>query len=163
MIIETEHLKNRRTWIAGIAATTLLAASLAACKQEQQGEKTGQALPVMVVSSQPIELEETYSASIRGRQDVDIIPQVSGRITRLCVKEGEQVAKGQVLAVIDQTPYQAALRIAIANVSAAHVFICYKTIAHRYHDCHIAKVYKNDQTAKLFWNIIYFIARKNGF
>ena len=119
MIIETEHLKNRRTWIAGIAATTLLAASLAACKQEQQGEKTGQALPVMVVSSQPIELEETYSASIRGRQDVDIIPQVSGRITRLCVKEGEQVAKGQVLAVIDQTPYQAALRIAIANVSAA--------------------------------------------
>ena len=110
---------NRRTWIAGITATTLLAASLAACKQEQQGEETGQALPVMVVSSQPIELEETYSASIRGRQDVDIIPQVSGRIIRLCVKEGEQVATGQVLAVIDQTPYQAALRIAIANVSAA--------------------------------------------
>lgn len=73
----------------------------------------------MVVSSQPIELEETYSASIRGRQDVDIIPQVSGRIIRLCVKEGEQVKTGQVLAVIDQTPYQAALRIAIANVSAA--------------------------------------------
>ena len=35
------------------------------------------------------------------------------------MKEGEQVATGQVLAVIDQTPYQAALRIAIANVSAA--------------------------------------------
>lgn len=67
---------NRRTWIAGITATTLLAASLAACKQEQQGEETGQALPVMVVSSQPIELEETYSASIRGRQDVDIIPSI---------------------------------------------------------------------------------------
>ena len=64
-------MMNRRTWIAGITATTLLAASLAACKQEQQGEETGQALPVMVVSSQPIELEETYSASIRGRQDVE--------------------------------------------------------------------------------------------
>lgn len=112
-------MMNRRTWIAGITATTLLAASLAACKQEQQGEETGQALPIMVVSSQPIEFEESYSASIRGRQDVDIIPQVSGRIIRLCVKEGEQVATGQVLAVIDQTPYQAALRIAIANVSAA--------------------------------------------
>ena len=73
----------------------------------------------MVVSSQPIEFEESYSASIRGRQDVDIIPQVSGRIIRLCVKEGEQVKTGQVLAVIDQAPYQAALRIAIANVSAA--------------------------------------------
>lgn len=54
-------MMNRRTWIAGITATTLLAASLAACKQEQQGEETGQALPVMVVSSQPVELEETYS------------------------------------------------------------------------------------------------------
>ena len=39
--------------------------------------------------------------------------------TRLCVKEGEQVKTGQVLAVIDQVPYQAALRTARANVSAA--------------------------------------------
>ena len=50
---------------------------------------------------------------------MDIIPQVSGRIIRLCVKEGEQVKTGQVLAVIDQVPYQAALRTARANVSAA--------------------------------------------
>lgn len=57
-------------------------------------------------------VQETYSAAIRGRQDVDIIPQVSGRITRLCVKEGERVRTGQVLAVIDQVPYQAALRTA---------------------------------------------------
>ena len=110
---------NRRTWIAGVTVTAILAVSLTACKQERKEQETGQTLPVMVVSSQPIEFEETYSASIRGRQDVDIIPQVSGRIIRLCVKEGEQVATGQVLAVIDQTPYQAALRIAIANVSAA--------------------------------------------
>ncbi len=79
----------------------------------------GQTLPVMVVSSRPVEFQETYSAAIRGRQDVDIIPQVSGRITRLCVKEGERVRTGQVLAVIDQVPYQAALRTARANVSAA--------------------------------------------
>ena len=52
---------------------------------------------------------------------------------------------------------------AIDKVRQKVVFICYKTIAHRYHDCHIAKVYKNDQTAKLFWNIIYFVARKSGF
>ena len=110
---------NRRTWIAGITATTLLAVSLTACKQEQKEQEKGQALPVMVVSSRPVEFEEPYSASIRGRQDVDIMPQVSGRITRLCVKEGERVRIGQVLAVIDQMPYQAALRTAIANVNAA--------------------------------------------
>ena len=110
---------NRRTWIAGVTVTAILAVSLTACKQERKEQETGQTLPVMVVSSQPIEFEETYSASIRGRQDVDIIPQVSGRIIRLCVKEGEQVKTGQVLAVIDQVPYQAALRTARANVSAA--------------------------------------------
>ncbi len=112
-------MKNRQTWIAGITATTLLAASLTACKQEEKEQETGQALPVMVVSSRPVEFEEPYSASIRGRQDVDIMPQVSGRITRLCVKEGERVRIGQVLAVIDQVPYRAALRTAQANVSAA--------------------------------------------
>ena len=110
---------NRRTWIVGVAAMTFWAVSLAACKPEQQGKKTGQTLPVMMVSSRPVEFQETYSASIRGRQDVDIMPQVSGRITRLCVKEGERVRNGQVLAVIDQVSYQAALRTARANVSAA--------------------------------------------
>lgn len=110
---------NRRTWIAGVTATALLAASLTACKPEQQEQETGQVLPVMVVSSRTVEFQETYSASIRGRQDVDIMPQVSGRISRLYVKEGERVKSEQVLAVIDQVPYLAALRTAQANVSAA--------------------------------------------
>ena len=112
-------MMNRRTWIAGITVTSLLAALLTACKQEQREQEMRQTLPVMVVSSRAVEFQESYSASIRGRQDVDIVPQVSGRITRLCVKEGEQVKTGQVLAVIDQVPYQAALRTAQANVSAA--------------------------------------------
>lgn len=92
---------------------------LTGCKQSKEETESAQSLPVLTVSEQPVELTETFSASIRGRQDVDIIPQVSGRITRLCVKEGERVRRGQVLAIIDQVPYQAALRTAVANVSAA--------------------------------------------
>ena len=112
-------MMNRRIWIADVTAMAILAASLTACKKEQKEQETGQTLPVMVVSSRPVEFQETYSASIRGRQDVDIMPQVSGRITRLCVKEGKRVRTSQVLAVIDQVPYRAALRTAQANVSAA--------------------------------------------
>lgn len=92
---------------------------LTSCKQSAEETETVQSLPVIIVSEQPVELKETFSASIRGRQDVDIIPQVIGRIMRLCVKEDDRVRRGQTLAVIDQAPFQAALRTAVANVSAA--------------------------------------------
>lgn len=92
---------------------------LTCCKPSTDETGTAPSLSVLTVSEQQVDLTETFSASIRGRQDVDIIPQVSGRITRLYVKEGERVRRGQVLAVIDQAPYQAALRTAVANVSAA--------------------------------------------
>ena len=59
----------------------------------------------------------SYSATIRGRQDIDIYPQVSGTIERLCVTEGEKVRKGQILFVIDQVPYKAALNTAIATLN----------------------------------------------
>lgn len=74
---------------------------------------------VMNISAADRELQTVYSAAIRGRQDIDIYPQVSGTLTRLCVEEGQAVRKGQILFVIDQVPYIAALRIAEANVEAA--------------------------------------------
>ncbi len=92
---------------------------LTGCKPSTDETGTAPSLSVLTVSEQQVDLTETFSASIRGRQDVEIIPQVSGRITRLYVKEGERVRRGQVLAVIDQVPYQAALRMAVANVRAA--------------------------------------------
>ena len=46
-------------------------------------------------------------------------PQVSGTITQVCVEEGSHVQKGQVLFVIDQVPYEAALQKAEAAVATA--------------------------------------------
>lgn len=74
---------------------------------------------VITVSAGPVEINESYSAAIRGKQDIEIYPQVSGKITELCVTEGQRVRKGEVMFVIDQVPYRAALRTAIANVHAA--------------------------------------------
>lgn len=97
----------------------MLAASVVSCGPGAGGPDSEKTLPVMVVSSCNMEVSETYSSSIRGLQDVEIVPQVSGRIVRLCVKEGENVKRGQVLAVIDRVPYEAALRTAEANVAVA--------------------------------------------
>ena len=73
----------------------------------------------MTISTTDRELQTIYSAAIRGRQDIDIYPQVSGTLTKLCVEEGQTVRRGQVLFIIDQVPYLAALRTAEANVEAA--------------------------------------------
>lgn len=124
--IKTEQLSLRAlkdTCIYNIIKMVVLSGvcvlQLTGCNQSKEETEIAQSPSVLTVSEQPVELTESFSASIRGRQDVDIIPQVSGRITRLCVKEGERVRRGQVLAIIDQVPYQAALRTAVANVSAA--------------------------------------------
>ena len=74
---------------------------------------------VLTVETTDREVPTNYSATIRGRQDIDIYPQVGGTISQLCVTEGQQVAKGQTLFIIDQVPYKAALQTAEANVEAA--------------------------------------------
>lgn len=60
-----------------------------------------------------------YAATLKGRQDVEIRPQVSGTITEICIEEGAVVHKGQPLFIIDQVPYKAALQTAEANVEVA--------------------------------------------
>ena len=52
-------------------------------------------------------------------QDVEIRPKVSGFITKLCVKEGQAVKAGQLLFVIDNVTYAAAVRQAKAAVNSA--------------------------------------------
>ncbi len=97
----------------------IVAGLLCACGNNGQEEYGGQAYPVITVQPDSITVEESYSASIQGRQDVEIYPQVTGTITKVCVKEGEKVTKGKVLFIIDQVPYRAALLEATANVHSA--------------------------------------------
>lgn len=81
---------------------------------EQQQE-----YPALTVGQSDVTIEDVFSATIEGRQDVEIYPQLSGKISKVCIKEGQSVKQGQILFVIDQVPYKAALRMATANVHAA--------------------------------------------
>ena len=98
----------------------MLLCSLAAvgCKQAPPAQmETG--YEVMTLSPADRMISSTYSATIRGRQDIDIYPQVSGTLTKVSVTEGQRVKKGQTLFIIDQVPYEAALQTALANVESA--------------------------------------------
>lgn len=73
----------------------------------------------LAVSNSDKTITSEYSATIKGRQDIAIMPQVGGTLTKLCVEEGQKVRKGQVMFIIDQVPYKAAYETAKANVEAA--------------------------------------------
>lgn len=77
--------------------------------------------PTVIVRYADKTLSTSYSATIRGRQDIAIYSQVSGKITDVRVTEGQFVRSGQVLFVVDQVPYRAELRVAEANLAAATV------------------------------------------
>lgn len=87
------------------------------CREEQK--QASSSYPTMIVKKETRSLDSRYSAAIRGRQDIEIYPQVSGTLQQLFVTEGERVTKGQVLFIIDQVPYKAALNTAEADVKTA--------------------------------------------
>ena len=89
------------------------------CKEEKGSSKRTREYNAMILQTTSRKLASTYSATIRGKQDIDIRPKVQGYITDIKVKEGSIVRQGQTLFVIDQVPYQAALATAEANVDVA--------------------------------------------
>ena len=91
---------------------------LMACQNSGQ-QKQASYYNTLVTDTASCVLYSNYTATISGKQYVDIKPQVSGVITDICINEGAHVKKGQLLFVIDQVPYKAALETAEANVKTA--------------------------------------------
>ncbi len=100
------------------AALVACCMAVISCAQAPMTMGPGQ-YEVLTVETSDREIPSSYSAAIRGRQDIAILPQVGGTISRLCVSEGQNVSAGQTLFIIDQVPYKAALQTAEANVAAA--------------------------------------------
>ena len=95
-----------------------LSLSLFACgKKGQTLPNAAQEYAVVTLKPTAIELNNSYPATIKGCQDIEIRPNVSGFITKLCVDEGALVRKGQLLFVIDPVQYQEAVKVAEANVA----------------------------------------------
>lgn len=106
-----------------------LALLIGACGKTA-GEESGSGgeYPVATVQTTTIPVETKYPASIKGKLDVEIRPQISGQIVKLAVDEGATVQKGQTLFVLDQVQYreqvnaaQAAVRVAETAVATARL------------------------------------------
>ena len=111
--------KNKIMLFAALAALLLTGCG----KKNQRPNFGDNEFPVIAVGAQNAQLQTTYPATIKGIQDVEIRPKVSGFITRLAVQEGQAVGKGQLLFVVDNETFAAAVRQAEAAVKQAQASV----------------------------------------
>ena len=112
--------RNRSFSSSRVAFAALGLSVLTACGGGQGGMKMGDnQFAVEAVKATSSNQSEQYPATIKGLQDIEVRPQVSGLIVKLCVDEGATVRKGQALFQIDPTQYKAAYDQAAASVKSA--------------------------------------------
>jgi efflux transporter, RND family, MFP subunit len=115
-----KSMKFNAAKTAGMALATATVLCVTACGgQQQQAQAPTPEIATMTVDYGNSNLESAYPATIKGRTDIDIRPQVTGFITKVHVDEGQQVKKGQVLFTLDQVQFQAAVDQALAAVKVA--------------------------------------------
>lgn len=102
-----------------LAGATMMLASCGGNNQAAQGAGAPPEIAVITVELGKAEFQSSYPATIKGKTDIDIRPQVTGFITKVHVDEGQKVHKGQLLFTIDQVQFQAAVDQAQANVNSA--------------------------------------------
>jgi len=93
--------------------------TLAACNSGKDAAPVATEISAITIKDTSCVIKYYYPATLRGVQDVEIFPQVNGRIVGVKVIEGQFVQKGQVLFLIDPVPYQAAYEMALAEVGVA--------------------------------------------
>ena len=102
-----------------VIAGGLLALSSCGRKQTQQPGMMAPEVAVITVEPSSAAFESSFPATIKGKTDIAIRPQVTGFITKVHVDEGDRVRKGQTLFTIDQVQFQAAVDQAEANLNSA--------------------------------------------
>ncbi|HEY4307002.1 MAG TPA: efflux RND transporter periplasmic adaptor subunit [Gemmatimonadaceae bacterium] len=104
-------------WTIGIVAIAGVGALIAA-SSAKRGNKA------VEVRMEPVQKRDliasvTASGQIRPQTKVDIASDLSGKITKLAVKEGQMVTRGQFLLQIDPINYQAAVDRAEAVIASS--------------------------------------------
>ena len=112
---------SKRIWVpicllAGLLLAWVLFYNLSGDEEDEEPDEEYRTLTIKL---QDYTVTREFTAKIETENPAAIRPQISGKITKICVKEGARVKKGQPLFIIDQVPFQAAVRNAEAKVASA--------------------------------------------
>jgi HlyD family secretion protein len=110
-------MKTSVKWGIGLVAVGGLAA-LGVVAAKKQGTKPVE-VRVEAVEARDLVASVTASGQIQPRTKVDVSADVTGKIVRLSVKEGDMVKKGQFLLQIDPEQATAAMQRAEATLASA--------------------------------------------
>jgi multidrug efflux system membrane fusion protein len=117
--------KNRRSALFGAALVVLgggwFAVHHAASASATPVAVASPAVPVNVLTLRPrqVRIWSEFSGKLDAVDYAEIRPEVSGRITEIRFKDGQNVKAGDILFVIDPRPYQAAVAKAAADLQSA--------------------------------------------
>jgi len=95
------------------------------CKQLAPAPDAAKPAPteVITIAQGDISTQNEYTASLQGRADVEVRPQVDGNLVQVFVDEGAYVHAGQPLFKINDQPYRQQCNSAVASLHAAEATI----------------------------------------
>ncbi len=99
---------------------------LAGCASKQETPPAAAAVPsaeVITIGTAQATTGHEYTASLQGKVDVEIRPQVDGFLDKVLVDEGAYVTAGQPLFRINDQPFREQLNSASASLQAAEAAI----------------------------------------
>ena len=99
-------------------AVVVAGGAIFATTAARRGEKPTE-VRIEAVDSRDLVASVTASGQVQPRTKVDVAADISGRIVRLAVKEGQMVNRGDFLLQIDPEQYEAAVQRAEAGLSSA--------------------------------------------
>jgi RND family efflux transporter MFP subunit len=112
-------LKSRIQLIS-LMLVIIMISTLGGCgKSQEQVQESELTVKVAKAKIQAIAKTSQYSGSVRGLNEVYVMPKAVARVTAIHVKPGEKVKEGQVLISLDSSDYEAGIRQAEAALEMA--------------------------------------------
>ena len=111
------RILKKKIVLIGLAVVVL--GSLAGFMAIRKGEAPLQSVKTAKASREKIVQKVSANGKIRARTEVNISADVSAKITKIHVKEGQAVTKGMLLVELDRERYLAAVENAEASVRSA--------------------------------------------
>src|SRR5687768_18381402 len=110
-------MSRKTKWGIGVGVLLVAGAwfGITAAKRGNQGVE----VRMEEVAKRDLVASVTASGQVEPRTKVDLTADISGRIVRLAVKEGQMVSRGQFLLEIEPVQYQAGVQRAEAGLAAA--------------------------------------------